>query len=200
MLRFTHDGLDSRAAYAHGQHGKKSVYESLHDSWSKRSHPEDFLFDIAIKDVLIYTIGNRRFASFRAYHSWSWDKLLFVRCEVVSKGKRPHLCKTSQRRSATLTDWCPRGWRGCGSWRSNRSTRRVNGASRGVGANSTSIHSHSRILVAFADLLYTDVVTPFGMFAECLHLQVYPFHVQMWSHPSVDCVSTAKSSPKQFIF
>ena len=62
------------------------------------------------------------------------------------------------------------------------------------------IHSHSRILVAFADLLYTDVVTPFGMFAECFHLQVYPFHVQMWSHPSVDCVSTAKSSPKQFIF
>lgn len=78
--------------------------------------------------------------------------------------------------------------------------RSGHGASRGVGANSTSIHSHSRILVAFADLLYTDVVTPFGMFAECLHLQVYPFHVQMWSHPSVDCVSTAKSSPKQFIF
>jgi len=84
MLRFTHDGLDSRAAYAHGQHGKKSVYESLHDLWSKRSHPEDFLFDIAIKDVLIYTISNRRLASLRAYHSWSWDKLLFVRCKVVN--------------------------------------------------------------------------------------------------------------------
>jgi hypothetical protein len=127
MLRFTHDGLDSRAAYAHGQHGKKSVYESLHDSCSKRSHPKDFLFDIAIKDVLIYTISNRRFASLRAYHSWSWDKLLFVRCEVVSKGKRPHQCKTSQCRSATLTDWCPRGWRGCGSWRSTRKKRVTSG-------------------------------------------------------------------------
>ena len=115
MLRFTHDGLDSRAAYAHGQHGKKSVYESLHDSCSKRSHPKD----IAIKDVLIYTIRNRRFASLRAYH--------FVRCEVVSKGKRPHLCKTSQRKSATLTDWCPRGWRGCGSWRSTRKKRVTSG-------------------------------------------------------------------------
>ena len=62
-------------------------------SWRKRVHPEDFLLDIAVKDGLIYTISNRRLATLRAYHSWSWDKLLFVRCNQELLNSKARIIK-----------------------------------------------------------------------------------------------------------
>ena len=73
--------------------GRQAQPEPSRPSWRKRVHPEDFLLDIAVKDGLIYTISNRRLATLRAYHSWSWDKLLFVRCNQELLNSKARIIK-----------------------------------------------------------------------------------------------------------
>ena len=81
-LLFAHGGIDSRLMFGHEDFVGKSVYNTVHEAWMKRSIIHEFTLDVVLINGRLFCLGNLRIAALRMVQALRWDELLWVNCRI----------------------------------------------------------------------------------------------------------------------
>ncbi|CAK9054112.1 DIS3-like exonuclease 2 (Protein SUPPRESSOR OF VARICOSE) [Durusdinium trenchii] len=94
VLRWTHDGINSKMVFGSGRAGDTSVYSLAHDFFCGRLLPSDVPpLDVIWDGDSFFSLGNRRLAAFKIFQALSAHEVVKVPCQIwhkENKDKRQH--------------------------------------------------------------------------------------------------------------
>ncbi|CAE8641354.1 unnamed protein product [Polarella glacialis] len=83
LLRWTHDGINSRMVFGQGRRQDSSIYDVVHDLFSGRLKPSELPpLKVVLDGNDLYVLNNRRLAALKMYQALTQHEVVCVPCEL----------------------------------------------------------------------------------------------------------------------